>query len=145
MNLVVDANVVIKVFVEEPHSEIARELFAGNDSLIAPGHFLGEVGEVLVRRVRAGEVAAGQLDIARTLVLNTIEAVAVGEVFDPAFAIAEGATISFYDALYVATAERWDTLLVTADRKMIASLSGTRWTSRVISLADWPTRQRRMQ
>ena len=69
----------------------------------------------------------------------------MGEVFDSAFAIAEGAAISFYDALYVATAERWDTFLVTADRKMIVDLSGTRWTSRVISLTDWPTRQLRMQ
>ena len=52
MKFVIDANVAIKWYLDEPSSEIARRLLDGDDDLIAPEHILAEVGQALWRLAR---------------------------------------------------------------------------------------------
>ncbi len=142
MNLVVDANVVVKLFVQEPLSDLARDVFASGDTLLAPAHLLGEVGEVLLRRRRLGEISVGQLDVAFVGLPRSVIAISLADLFEPAFVIAATLSISFCDALYVAAAEIWDAILITADMRMIAAIRASAWQRRAIPLTDWPLPER---
>jgi predicted nucleic acid-binding protein len=138
--LVVDASVAVKTVVEEPQSHIARRIFAETERLIVPAHFLGEIGEVLVRRWRAGEVSPQQLRLIQVAWPWSFVVVPLELVFERAFDIAMDAGASFYDALYVAVAERREAALVTADNRLLNCLAGTPWAGRAISLAGWEAR-----
>lgn len=48
--------------------------------------------------------------------------------------IAEELALSFYDALYIAVAERWDCHVVTADERILVAASNTRFRERVAPL-----------
>jgi predicted nucleic acid-binding protein len=137
MTFVVDANVIVKLFVEERQSGLARELFSSSWTLWAPAHFLGEVGEVLLRRYRLGEIGDAQLDLALLALPRAVIPIPLGELMEHAFEIAIAASTCFYDALYVAAASARDAFLITADAKMRASLTGSPWASRVVALEDW--------
>ena len=52
-------------------------------------------------------------------------------------AVARTASVSVYDALYVAAAERWNVPLVTADARLAAAPATTPWRTRVTLLRDW--------
>ena len=42
-----------------------------------------------------------------------------------------------YDCFYLALAEREDAMLVTADRRLVERVRGTRWECRAIALDAW--------
>lgn len=134
---VVDANVVVKWYVEEAGSLEAALLFETEDLLVAPGHVLGEVGEVLLRYHRGGLVSDAQLDVARVALPGALLLVPLDMLFDPAIEIAQRLKVSFYDALYVAAAEQWDTILVTADHRLADAAAASAHAARVATFADW--------
>jgi predicted nucleic acid-binding protein len=137
MSVVIDASVVVKFFVRESHSELAFKLLNSQENLVAPDHFLGEVGEVLLRRLRAGEIEPQQLRIAATFIAGTIEPIAIAPLFELAATVAVEASISFYDALYIAAAVREGTVAITADERLLRRLRGTQWEDRAVSLEAW--------
>jgi predicted nucleic acid-binding protein len=137
LNLVVDANVIVKWYMPERDWARAQIVVQNDGLLIAPAHALGEVGHVLVQRFREGKITEDQLNLARVALPGTLLAVPLDELFDLAVEIAVRTGEAFYDALYVATAERWDTLLVTADANLAKSVSGTHWEKRVMLLDRW--------
>jgi predicted nucleic acid-binding protein len=138
MNVVVDANVVVKWYVEEPGSDEARTVAELDGLLVAPGHALAEIGEVLLRYFRRGELGPDQLEIIKTALPGTLVLVPLDELFEPALEIGAALRVSFYDALYVAAAERWDTVLITADRPLVGAAGASpRWRDRVVALDDW--------
>lgn len=138
---VIDANVLVKRYVVEPDSDVARELFDRGAPLAAPAHILGEVGEVLLRRLQDKKITRGQLDAARIDVPERIFLLPLEEIFNRAFEVALPTGASFYDALYVAAAEQLRTVLITADRRLIGKLSGSAWASHAIHLHDWLKRR----
>lgn len=140
MTWVVDANIVVKWYVDEIGSEQARLVFEAEGLLVAPGHILGEVGEVLLGYSRRDQLSPAQLDIIKVALPGTLLLVSLDELFEPAIEIAQALRISFYDALYVAAAERWDTVLVTADQRLVKAASSSRWETKTMSLDTW-TRQ----
>lgn len=138
---VIDANVLVKRYVAEPDSEAARELFDRGAPLAAPAHILGEVGEVLLRRLADKKITRNQLDAARVDAPERLFLLPLEEVFDRAFEVALPTGASFYDALYVAAAEQLRTQLITADRRLIGKLIGSSWESHAIHLHDWLKRK----
>lgn len=143
MSLVVDANVVIKWYADEASSLDAERLLQRDDILIAPGHLFGEVGEVLVRLLDNGELAREQLDLARAALPGSVLLVSLDHLFSDAVEIANSTRQSVYDCLYVAAAMRWDTVVVTDDRKLIKTLAETPWEKFVVLLHDWARGQSR--
>jgi predicted nucleic acid-binding protein len=135
--IVVDASVAVKWFVAEPDSVQAATIFAADRTLLAPEHALGEIGEVLVRLDRRGEIGREQLSAATRRVLWRLALTAASPMFLRATTIASDASVSVYDALYVAAAERWTIPLVTADARLAAALAATPWRTRVTLLRDW--------
>jgi predicted nucleic acid-binding protein len=131
LTFVIDANVVVKWFVDEVGSDEARVLLPPNEPLIAPAHMLGEVGEALIRACRRGATPHAQLELAQVLLLKAFQVVPLDEIFSRSIAISLSAEVSLYDAFYVAAAEHHDTHVVTDDRTLIRKLAGTEWSERV--------------
>ncbi|WP_375453635.1 type II toxin-antitoxin system VapC family toxin [uncultured Methylobacterium sp.] len=48
----IDASVAVKWFIDERDSPAAPAIFNTPDTLLAPGHAVGEIGEVLLRAYR---------------------------------------------------------------------------------------------
>lgn len=137
MTIIVDASVVLKFVLREAFSDQADKLFESDEPLAAPGHFLGEVGEVHLRRFRAEQIDRAQIHSAATLVRGSVSSIPVDDLFDVAIAISSEVAISFYDALYVAAAQSLDTIAVTANARLVARLQATEWRPRVVALAAW--------
>ena len=56
MRVVVDASVAVKWYLEEDHAAPARRLLDGTYELIVPDLFFMEIGNVLWKRWRRGEL-----------------------------------------------------------------------------------------
>lgn len=135
--IVVDASVAVKWFIAEVGSDTALTLFRSGAVLMSPDHALGEIGEVLVRQCRCGGMTIDEVRSANDAITERLALRSPLPLIDLATTIALDASVSFYDALYVAAAERWHVPLVTADARLVASLAATPWRSRVILLRDW--------
>lgn len=130
MTFVIDANVVVKWFVDEVGSDEARALLTPDEPLIAPAHMLGEVGEALLRSHRRGVTPREQLDAAHIILVRSFRVVRLDEIFSKSIAISLSAELSVYDSFYVAAAELHRTHLITDDRVLLRKLAGTEWASR---------------
>lgn len=104
---------------------------------LLPGHALGEIGHVLIERYRKREVSREQFDLARSVLPRSFVLVSLDEIFERAVEIALAINQTLYDALYIAAAERWDTVVVTADNKLARSVLGTPWAEKVVRLDNW--------
>jgi predicted nucleic acid-binding protein len=121
---VVDSSVALKWFVPEEHSDSAARLLDGGVDLLAPDLLFAEIGNVLWKKARRGEIDGGQAQA----VLLALEAVPLDVV--PSQDLAGGAlrialetSRTVYDALYVALAVAGGCPLVTADERLANGLS----------------------
>lgn len=133
--IVVDANVAVKWFLPEPLSDMAEHLLESTALRAAPDHIFGEVGETLRRVVRQGGISAETARTSLAKLPDLVQSFPTRDLAQAAFEIALQTKISNYDALYVAAAERWDGLLVTADERMIAALRDSPWQALAHGLA----------
>ena len=122
---VVDASVVVEYLAGGEHAEPARHVVLARDGgLWAPHLIDAEVGHVLRRAVLAGEVSAATA-LAALHDLGELPLRRAGHVGLLERAWELRADVTFYDALYVALAERVGLPLVTVDARL-ASASGVR-------------------
>lgn len=120
---VVDASVAIKWFLPEIHDQFARRLldgerFAGDQRLQVPELFFCEVGNILWKRSRRGEMtpekAQAILDSLVTLPFNVHSH---RSLMEAALTIASEMARTVYDSLYLALAIREQTVMITADER----------------------------
>src|SRR4051812_33033498 len=113
---VVDASVAIKWFLPEIHSEAAQRLLSEDHTLLIPDLLFSEVGNILWKRVRNGELTSEE---AATLLQTLGGLPLIVSPSWPVVALAlEIACRTFrtvYDSLYVALAISEKAVLVTAD------------------------------
>jgi len=120
---VVDASVAIKWFIPERLSEAAGRLRQVRHSLSVPAFFWLEIGNVLVKKIRRGELTGEEGDFILTeLHRLPLRRHADERLFRPAYALARQTQRSLYDCLYLALAEVIDGRMVTADRKLYTAL-----------------------
>ena len=139
--LVVDTNVAVKWYLtEELEDEALQVLDAGERGdvqLLAPDTIEPEFWNVLWQRHKDGELS---LDAVRDYWEAFEESVVLlGEVLPlmpQAVEIAAESRCIIYDALFVALAESEDTVVVTADGKLLKALRGTRYAERGVHLRD---------
>jgi predicted nucleic acid-binding protein len=116
---VVDASVAVKWFLPEPYTREALRLLEDERELLVPDLLWAEVGNVLWKRWRQGEIpedaAAGILQDIRKLPLAVHAAEEIAEV---AWSFATRFGRSFYDSLYLALAASQSCSMVTADRRL---------------------------
>lgn len=123
---VVDASVAVKWFVPEQYAGDAVRLLRADLTLLAPDLIWIEVGNVLWKKWRAGELTAaavqGILDDFRRFPLEIWPAEGL---LASAWEIAQVSGRTMYDSLYLALAVAAQTHMVTADRKLWEAVQGT--------------------
>lgn len=123
---VIDANVVAKWFVPEPLSDEAVRLINDQDELAVPDLLWPEIGSVLWKKCRLGQLTAREA--ARILAALGELPLAVFPsrgVVEAAVEIALATGRSVYDSVYLALAVALECQLVTADERMVNALSAT--------------------
>ena len=115
---VLDASVLVEYLAGFERVEAVRShLFADARGLWAPHLIDAEVGHVLRRAVARGEVTPGAAAAALSdLARFPLRRAAHTGLLDRAWELREN--VSFYDALYVALAERLDEPLLTLDTRL---------------------------
>jgi predicted nucleic acid-binding protein len=117
--LVVDASVAVKWFLPEPHSEEALGLLDGKRELLVPDLLWAEVGNVLWKRWRQGELSEDAADgILQDLRKLPLAVHPSDEIAGVAWSFATRLGRSFYDSLYLALAANQSCSMVTADRRL---------------------------
>ena len=120
---VVDASVVIKWFIPEIHSGAARRLLEQDHQYLAPDLLFAELGNVIWRKVRGGELLPAQGERLMTdLSTIAVETVPCRRLAKDAYSLAVATGRTLYDALYVALAVRLDTQMITADERLARAL-----------------------
>jgi predicted nucleic acid-binding protein len=126
--IVVDASVAVKWFIHEPDRPAARRLLEPESRLIAPDLLVAEVASAMWRRVMAGEGDPRQAPLtAASLPRFFARLVPLAPLAARAVEIAAELRHPVYDCFYLALTESEDATLVTADRRLIGRLAGSRW------------------
>jgi predicted nucleic acid-binding protein len=119
--IVLDASVAVKTYLEEAGAEAATEFIVGTEKLLAPELIRLEVAGAICRRVRNGELEAGEAEMRcqhwleeldRGLFTLTPDA----ELLPEAIALSTKLKHPLPDCLYLAVAIQRNAPLITADR-----------------------------
>ena len=137
--LVVDTSVALKFYLpEEGHEEavgLLEAAEAGATKLLAPGTILPEGYNAIAQQRRRGwldeEDASGAWE---KLLAAPVYTYAVEDLIERAAKIANETGTIIYDTLFLALAEDAQTVMVTADGKLLRALKGTRYASLASSL-----------
>lgn len=115
---VIDASVLVEYLAGGEHAEVARRrILSAGEELWAPHLVDAEVGHVLRRAVMVEELsAAGARDALDDLADMPLKRASHVGLLGRAWALRSNMT--FYDALYVALAERLDMAIVTLDARL---------------------------
>ena len=130
MNCVIDASVLVKFFIPEILSEKAEELNArimeGDLRLLAPDLIFAEVGNILWKKHRRKELSRAEAEEIVDAVVSLPMEIETSKVLLP-FAVDLGLAygITVYDALYVSLAKVHETILITADKKLVEIMGKT--------------------
>lgn len=121
---VVDANVAIKWVIPEIHTELALSLLDNQENLLlVPDFFFPEIGNILWKRVRRGEMNITQAQLS----LDTLKSVDI-KVFpsepliNSALDIAYRINQAVYDCVYLTLAINHQCLMVKADKRFVNSI-----------------------
>ncbi|HQW91307.1 MAG TPA: type II toxin-antitoxin system VapC family toxin [Nitrospira sp.] len=136
---VVDASVAIKWFIPEVHSEAALRLCRSQIRLHVPAFVTLELGNVIVKKIRRGELSPAEGETIRgELKQLPLQQHADARLFPAAYQFAIATQRSLYDCLYLALAAAIDGVLVTADRKFYAAVAKGVYGRRVLWVEDLP-------
>ncbi|MBV9947255.1 MAG: type II toxin-antitoxin system VapC family toxin [Myxococcales bacterium] len=135
MKLVVDASVGAKWLLAEALSPKALGLLQPENDLLVPELFWAEVGNILWKKARSGELSEGEAikrfdglgAIGLRTVSNTTAAPGALRV-----ALSTGRTV--YDSLYIALAQNEACRFVTADERLVNGLAGSPYDAHVVWL-----------
>jgi predicted nucleic acid-binding protein len=123
---VVDANVAVKWFVPETLSERAVRLLDDENELATPDLLWPEVGSVVWKKVRRGEIARQDAHrIAAALDSCPLTVFASQLLLPGALEIAFDTGRSVYDSIYVALAVALECRLATADERLANAIAET--------------------
>ena len=126
---VIDANVALKLFFEQPGSDKADALFArletdGRARFYVPDFFYAECASVLANYVRQTKYSAKEArqDMAelRDLALHVVP---TSDLATDALNLALAQGISGYDAFYLALSQQVNAPLITADEKLVRAVA----------------------
>lgn len=123
--IVVDASVAVKWFLPEQGAAEAQAILSRPEKLIAPSLIRVEVAAAITRKVRLGELEAGEAEEVchfwmRALSSGVVTLSPDEANLDTAIKLAIQIRHPLQDCLYLALAQRVDGLLVTADPKFAA-------------------------
>jgi predicted nucleic acid-binding protein len=134
--IVVDASVAAKWVLREQHAITARRVLATKE-LLAPHLLWAEVGNILWKRQRRRESSTEEVrrmlaELERLPVTTFAHWPFLAAALDLAISLEQ----TVYDCLYLALAESRDSVMVTADRRFHAAVSGSVWADRIVWIED---------
>jgi len=119
---VVDASVAVQWFAREPGSEASATLVEGKQPLVAPDIMPLEVANALWKKVRHGDVPAGDLQPAVTRILaSDITLVPTLALLERAVRLAVEISHPVYDCVYLVLAEERGAPLASIDERLRAA------------------------
>jgi predicted nucleic acid-binding protein len=124
---VVDASVVVKLYVPEVYSQQAIRFFSDQHDLIAPDLMPSEFGNIIWKKVKLlGDLTPdeGKKIIVAVQALPLIY-YGASDLLTDAFQIALNTRCTVYDCMYVSLAASQGCQLMTDDRKLSAALQQT--------------------
>ena len=134
--MLIDASVALKLFLEEDDSSAAQHLLE-QAILEAPDLILAEVANGLWKAHRRGTLSAELYarDVAKLVeIFETFHSMAT--LTARAAEIAQRLDHPVYDCIYLACAERMESPLVTANRRLLQAVSGSPWATLCRSWSD---------
>jgi predicted nucleic acid-binding protein len=136
---IVDASVGLKWFLPEDHQADAQRLQAPGLQLHAPTLFDVEIGNILWKKVRRGELTRAEADaVLAQLPALPLTRHAEAPLLPAAFDLADRTQRTVYDCLYLALAVRLGGRMVTADQKLRNALAATPWAAHLCWVEDVP-------
>lgn len=123
---IIDASVIATAFFQEELEEIAWTLLASDCSLLAPGMIIEEVGNVIWKKFRRKEIDENEASQLLTDFLHLpLQITPSIYLIESALEIAMKKDRTVYDSLYIALAVRTESVMVTADKRLINALAGS--------------------
>lgn len=139
MNVVVDAGVLVKLFVNEAHTKQAELLLEDRFRLEGPELLLAEFGNVLWKKCRFEDLDESTAKAAiASLPSYEIRIHSNEDLLEPAFVGALQTGQSAYDWIYLTLAISLKCKLVTADRKFFLGMRNTRYKEYLIWIENLP-------
>jgi predicted nucleic acid-binding protein len=133
---VVDASVAAKWVLQEADSDAARRIVE-HAQLMAPDLLWAELGSLLWRRQRNGELTAAQArEMLLTLRAFPIRTHGMFPLLPLALEIAMTIGHSVYDCVYLALADEENCRVVTADRRLQNAVAAGPLSQSVLDLAE---------
>src|SRR6478672_9170429 len=125
--VIVDASVAVKWYVPEDGSRAAADLLAAGDVLLAPDLLAPELGNVLWKKVRRGELTPEEaVEIAAAFASDgPVRLRPSTPLLCGALDIAMRFDRTLYDALYLALAVAENGRLATVDERLCNALHGS--------------------
>lgn len=134
---VIDASVILRWFIPERDSESALRLKSPAYQLHVPAFIMLEVGNVLCRKRRRGEISEADADdIWRAFRQAPLRRHADEPLVPMAFDLATRTKQSLYDCLYLALAIKLRGQALTADRKFFQALHGSQYSAHLCWVED---------
>jgi predicted nucleic acid-binding protein len=134
---VVDASVGLKWFLPEIHSPAALKLRNPDYRLHVPGLFDVEIGNILWKKFKRGELLVAEADsILEQLANLPITRHPDALLIRSAFSIAHQTERTVYDCLYLALAIRLEGEMITADERLFNRMAESPWRNSIRCLAD---------
>lgn len=134
---VIDASVIAAAFFREEFEPLASDVLTSGDCLLAPEIIVAEVGNVIGKRFRKGEINAEDADgLLADFFLIPLRITSIEELIRPALPIACENDQTVYDSLYVALAMKHSTTMITADNRFVNALAGGPYEKYVLWLGE---------
>jgi predicted nucleic acid-binding protein len=136
---VVDVSVGVKWMLPEPYAAEALRLQRSAHQLHSPAFFAVELANILWKKIRQGLLTRAQADLfmaqvpALPLTLHEDR-----PLLTSAFDLADQTQRTVYDCMYLALALQLGGQMVTADEKLVNSLSASPWAASVLRVQDVP-------
>ena len=136
---VIDASVAVKWLVPEIHAERSMRLLKENHGLMAPDLVFAEIGNVLLKKSRMGEIETeAALEMLTDFKGIPLQIYKTDALLEFAWDIAGTYNRSFYDSLYIALSMKTACRMVTADLKLFNSLKTTSVSKHILWVGDIP-------
>jgi predicted nucleic acid-binding protein len=136
---VVDASIVVKLYVNEVHSSEANRFFSDGHDLIAPDMMLAEFGNIIWKKVMLiGDLTQNEgrriITAAQALPFDYY---AANDLLADAFEIALATQRTVYDCLYVALAVSESCQFITDDRKLFNAMQPTSYSTSLTLIENY--------
>jgi predicted nucleic acid-binding protein len=136
--IVIDASAALRWFIPAAPTASTYPIPETDQPLVAPDLFVAEIRNTALIQIRKKELDRDQA----IAMVATIDSLMTGyfpmpDLAATAWSMALEFDHSPYDCFYIALARQLDTVVVTADRRMIRKFASTAFSSRLINGADW--------